>query len=211
VLFPLKVKSFRSMQKMQRVMPEIKQIQAKYKKYGMRDPRKQEEQKEIMAVWKREGVNPMGGCLPMLLQMPIWIGLYQMLWSAIELRHAPWILWIQDLSSRDPYFVLPVVMALTMWLMQKMTPTTATDPMQQRMMALMPIMFGGMFVIIPIASGLVLYILTSNVVGIAQQWYLLRTAPQPEPRMSKKSKKKRQREAAQAASGPSPGEKSEDK
>jgi YidC/Oxa1 family membrane protein insertase len=191
VLFPLKVKSFRSMQKMQRAMPEIKQIQAKYKKYGMRDPRKQQEQQEIMAVWKREGVNPMGGCLPMLLQMPIWIGLYQMLNASIELRHAPWMLWIRDLSARDPYYILPVVMALTMWLMQKMTPTTATDPMQQRMMTLMPIMFGGMFVIIPISSGLVLYILTSNVVGIAQQWYLIRSAPKPDTGKGKKGKKKR--------------------
>lgn len=191
VLFPLKVKSFRSMQKMQRVMPEIKQIQAKYKKYGMRDPRKQQEQQEIMAVWKREGVNPMGGCLPMVLQMPIWIGLYQMLNASIELRHAPWMLWIRDLSARDPYYILPVVMALTMWLMQKMTPTTATDPMQQRMMTLMPIVFGGMFVIIPISSGLVLYILTSNVVGIAQQWYLIRSAPPPDTGKGKKGKKKR--------------------
>jgi len=178
VLFPLKVKSWRSMQKMQKVGPEIKSIQEKYKKYSMRDPRKQKMNEEVMAVYKREGINPMGSCWPMLLQMPIWFALYRMLNAAIELRHAPW-LWIHDLSAKDPYYVLPVTMAVTMYLMQKMTPATTMDPQQQRMMQLMPIMFGGMFVIFPISSGLVLYILASNVVGIAQQWYLNRHTPAP--------------------------------
>lgn len=177
VLFPLKVKSWRSMQKMQKVAPEVKAIQDRYKKYSLRDPRRQEMNQEVMAVYKREGINPMGGCLPMVLQMPIWFGLYRMLNVTIELRHAPWFWWVRDLSARDPYYILPVLMAVTMYVMQKTTPTTASDPTQQRMMNMMPIMFGGMFIVFPVSSGLVLYILSSNLVGMAQQWYLNRTAP----------------------------------
>ena len=177
VLFPLKLKSWRSMQKMQKVAPEVKSIQERYKKYGMRDPRKQQMNQEIMELYKRGGINPVGGCLPMLLQMPIWFGLYRMLTVTIELRHAPWMLWINDLSVKDPYYILPVLMGVTMYVMQKMTPMTATDPAQQKMMTMMPLMFGGMFVIFPVSSGLVLYILSSNVVGIAQQWYLNQHVP----------------------------------
>jgi YidC/Oxa1 family membrane protein insertase len=188
ILFPLKVKSFHSMQKMQKVAPEVKAIQEKYKKYSMRDPRKQEMNKEVMAVYSREGINPMGGCWPMLLQMPIWIALYQMLLVTIELRHAPWM-WIRDLSSQDPYYILPILMAATMYWMQKMTPMTTTDPAQQRMMQLMPVMMGGMFIIFPVSSGLVLYILTSNVVGMAQQWYLNKTLPAPVKARARDGKK----------------------
>ncbi|HWQ02992.1 MAG TPA: membrane protein insertase YidC [Candidatus Nitrosotenuis sp.] len=177
VMFPLKVKSWRSMQKMQKVMPEVKQIQDRYKKYSLKDPRRQQMNEEVMKVYRREGVNPMGGCLPMLLQMPIWIALYQMLNAAIELRHAAWILWIKDLSAKDPYYILPIFMAVTMYLSQKMMPATSADPAQQKMMQMMPIIFGGMFIVIPVSSGLVLYILTSNVIGMVQQWYLNRTAP----------------------------------
>jgi YidC/Oxa1 family membrane protein insertase len=177
VLFPLKAQSWRSMQKMQKLAPEIRQVQDRYKKYSMRDPRKQEMQTEIMAIYKREGIHPAGGCLPMALQMPIWFGLYRMLGLVIELRHAPWIGWVRDLSGPDPFFILPVLMGVTMYVMQKMTPVTTTDPAQQRMMTLMPIMFGGMFVIFPVASGLVLYILTSNVVNMFQQMFLNRTGP----------------------------------
>ncbi len=177
VLFPLKVKSWRSMQKMQRVAPEMQRIKQKYAKYSMRDPRKQEEQQEMMALYKREGINPAGSCLPMLLQMPIWFALYQMLGAAIELRHAPWILWLRDLASPDPWYILPASMAVTMYLMQKMTPVTTTDPMQQQMMNIMPITFGIMFIVFPVSSGLVLYILTSNLIGMSQQWYLNKTNP----------------------------------
>ncbi len=191
VLFPLKVKSWRSMQRMQKVAPEIKAIQERYKKYSMRDPRKQEMNKEVMAVYNREGINPMGGCLPMLLQMPIWFGLYRMLNVTIELRHAPWLGWIKDLSARDPWYILPVLMALTMYVMQKMTPTTAGDPTQQRMMNMMPLMFGGMFIVFPVSSGLVLYILSSNLVNMGQQWYLNRSNPvEAQTSRSKSGKKK---------------------
>jgi YidC/Oxa1 family membrane protein insertase len=174
-LFPLKVKSWRSMQKMQRVMPEVKQIQERYKKYSMRDPRRQEMNQEVMAVYKREGVNPMGSCLPMLLQMPIWIALFSMLNATIELRHAPWHGWIQDLSTHDPWYILPILMTVTMYVSQKMMPATSADPTQQRMMQLMPLFMG--FLFIRMSSGLVLYILTSNIVAMGQQWYLNKTVP----------------------------------
>jgi YidC/Oxa1 family membrane protein insertase len=182
VLYPLKVKSWRSMQKMQKVAPEIKQIQERYKKYSMRDPRKQEMNKEVMAVYSREGVNPMGSCIPQVIQMPIWFGLYRMLNVTIELRHAAWFGPFHDLSGRDPYFVLTIAMAILMYATQKMTPMTVTDPSQQRMMTLMPILFTGMFFIIPVSSGLILYIVTQNIVAIFQQWHLNRTAPAKPPR-----------------------------
>jgi YidC/Oxa1 family membrane protein insertase len=190
LLFPLKVKSYRSMQRMQKVAPEVKQIQERYKKYSMRDPRKAEMNKEIMAIYSREGINPVGGCLPMVLQMPVWLGLYRMLGVTIELRHAPWIFWVRDLSAKDPTYILVIIMALTMYWMQKMTPVTTTDPTQQKMFKLMPVMFAGMFVVYPVSSGLVLYILTQNVVGMLQQWYLNRTHPAPGSAKIQRGKKK---------------------
>jgi YidC/Oxa1 family membrane protein insertase len=176
-LFPLKMKSWRSMQRMQKVAPEVESIKQKYQKYSMTDPRKKKMNEEVMAIYHREGINPMGGCLPMLLQMPIWWALYRMLQGAIELRHAPWIGWIHDLSAHDPYYILPILMTVTMYLMQKMTPVTTVDPTQQKMMTLMPLLFGIFF--FTLSSGLVLYIFTSNLVGMGQQWYLNRTAPLP--------------------------------
>ena len=181
VLYPLKVKSWRSMQKMQKVAPEIRAIQDRYKKYSMRDPRKQEMNKEVMAVYSREGVNPMGSCLPQVIQMPIWFGLYRMLNVTIELRHAPWFGPFHDLAGRDPYFILTITMAILMYAAQKMTPMTVTDPAQQRMMTLMPIMFTGMFFIIPVSSGLILYIVTQNIMAVIQQWHLNRTSPLKAP------------------------------
>jgi len=188
VMFPLKVKSMRAMQKMQKVAPEVKTIQEKYKKYSMRDPRKAEMNKEVMAVYSREGINPLGSCWPTLIQMPIWFGLYRMLANTIELRHTPWIGWIHDLSAHDPYYILPVLMSISMYFMQKMTPTPGMDPAQAKMMALTPLIFGAMFALYP--SGLSLYILTSNAVGIGQQWYLYRTAPPP-PKPSRGPGKKK--------------------
>ena len=188
VMFPLKVKSMRAMLKMQKVAPEVKSIQERYKKYSMRDPRKAEMNKEVMAVYSREGINPLGSCWPTLIQMPIWFGLYRMLANMIELRHAPWIGWIHDLSARDPYYILPIIMAVSMFFMQKMTPTPGMDPAQAKMMAMTPLIFGGMFALSP--SGLALYILTSNMVGIGQQWYLYRTTPPP-PKPSRGPGKKK--------------------
>jgi len=178
LLFPLRISSYKTTLKMQRVAPEIKAIQERYKKYKLNDPKKQEMNKEVMAIYSREGINPVGGCFQMFLQMPIWFGLNSALRGSIELRHAQW-LWISDLAAKDPYYILPVVVGVSMYLVSKMTPMTAADPQQQQMMKIMPIMFAGSFIIFPFSSGLALYILTSSLVGIAQQWYLNRTHPAP--------------------------------
>ena len=177
LLFPLKYSGYKTAQKMQRVAPEIKQIQEKYKKYSVRDPRKAEMNKEVMAVYSREGINPVGGCVPQLLQMPIWFGLYRALQGTIEMRHAPWFGWITDLSAKDPYYVLPILMGLSMYVATKMTPMTTTDPQQQAMTKIMPLGMAAMFVVIPYPSGLAVYILTSSLVGVGQQWWLNRTRP----------------------------------
>jgi YidC/Oxa1 family membrane protein insertase len=196
LLFPLRISSYRTTLKMQRVAPEIKQIQEKYKKYSMRDPRKAEMNKEVMAVYSREKINPVGGCFQMFLQMPIWFGLNTVLRFAIEMRHARWFGWITDLSAKDPYYVLPIIMGLSMYLVSKMTPMTTTDPQQQMMMKIMPVTMAGLFMISPISSGLAVYILTSSLVGILQQWWLNRTHPLPVPAasqtQSKKGKNKKQ-------------------
>jgi YidC/Oxa1 family membrane protein insertase len=176
-MFPLKMKSWRSMQKMQKVGPEIRQIQDRYKKYSMSDPRKKKMNEEVMAVYSREGINPLGSCLPMVFQMPIWWALWRVLNGAIELRHAPWMGWIHDLSAMDPYYILPISMTIMMYLMTKMTPQTTTDPAQQKMMALMPLMMG--FIFFRLSSGLNLYMFTSNLVGIGQQYYLNKSEPLP--------------------------------
>ncbi len=165
------------MKRMQKAMPRIKAIQEKYKKYSMRDPRRKGMQEEMSAIYKEEGANPVGGCLPQLIQFPIWWALYRMLEYSIELRHAPWFGWIHDLSARDPYYILPILMTVAMYYMTKMTPQTVTDPAQQKMMALMPLAFG--VFLFMYSSGLVLYIFTSSVVGIAQQLYLNRNDPLP--------------------------------
>jgi len=187
VLFPIRMWTFRSAKKMQAVAPEIQSIQNRYKKYSMSDPRKRKMQEEIMAVYQREGINPIGSCLPMLVQIPFFVAFYSMLGGAIELRHAPWILWIHDLSAKDPYYVLPISMAITMYFSTKMTPMPATaDPAQQKMMAFMPLMMG--FLFLNFSSGLNLYYCTSNFVNIAQQWYLNRTHPLPSRSKFKKKK-----------------------
>ena len=188
LFFPLRISSYKTTLKMQKVAPEIKAIQEKYKKYKFNDPRKQEMQKETMAIYQREGISLGGGCLPMLLQMPLWFGLNTALRYAIEMRHATW-LWIVDLSSKDPLYVLPVLMGVSMYLVSKMTPMTATDPQQQMMMKIMPIGMAGMFMISPISSGLAVYILTSSVIGIVQQWYLNKTHPAPVPAKPVRGKK----------------------
>jgi len=180
-LFPLKLKSIRSGQEMQRIGPQLKAIQERYKQYKFNDPRKQRMQEEQMKLYKEHGINPLGGCLPMALQMPFLYAFYNVLGLAIELRHAPWILWVKDLSSVDhlpgfPLPVLPLVMIVVMFVLQRMTPVPSVDPAQQRMMTtVMPLMFGFMF--LNAASGLVLYWLTGSLVGIAQQALINRWIP----------------------------------
>ncbi len=175
LFYPLKIKSMRAAKKMQKVAPEIKAIQEKYKKYSMRDPRKQKMNEEVMAVYSREGINPLGSCWPMLLQLPFWWAFYRVLYYSIDLRHASWVFWIRDLSAPDPYYVLPILAGVTMLITTKMTPTPSTDPGQQRMMMIMPLMFSFWLIYYP--SGLALYILVGNIVATAQQWYLNRKMP----------------------------------
>ena len=190
LLFPLRISGYRTTLKMQRVAPEIKQINDKYKKYKMNDPKRQEANKEIMAIYSREGINPVGGCIPQLLQLPIWYGLYRALNGTVELRHAPWLWWIKDLSAKDPYYILPILMGVSMYAASKMTPMTSTDPQQQAMMKFMPIGMSVLFMVIPYPSGLAVYILTSGVVGILQQWYLNRKHPtQPAAKPARGNKK----------------------
>jgi len=188
LLFPLKLKSMKSAMKMQQLAPQIKAIQEKYKKYKFNDPKKQDQNKEIMDLYKRHGVNPVGGCFPMLLQIPFLYAFYKVLAISIEMRHAPWFGWIRDLSAMDPYYILPIVMTLTMFLLQKMTPQTVTDPAQQKMFMFMPLIFGFMFM--NVSSGLVLYWLVGNLVGMAQQWYINRAglgaAPPRKPALAAK-------------------------
>ncbi len=172
-LLPLRISSMKSMLKMQRIQPQIKAIQEKYKKYSMKDPRKAEMNKEIWAIQKQEGVSPAGGCLPMLIQMPFIFAYYRMLGVVLDLRHAHW-LWISDLSSRDPYFILPIALVVSMVVTQRMTPQPGMDPAQQKMMNLMmPLMMG--FIFFNLAAGLNLYYAESNLISIAQQAIMNRT------------------------------------
>jgi YidC/Oxa1 family membrane protein insertase len=167
IMFPLRHKSMVSMRKMQEVQPEVKAIQERYKKYKMTDPERQKMNTEMMALYKQKGVNPASGCVPMLLTFPVLFAFYAMLSVAIELRGAPWVGWITDLSVMDPFYITPVLMGASMFWQQKLTPTTA-DPIQQKMFLFMPVIFSVMFLWAP--SGLVLYWLTSNMMTIGQQY-----------------------------------------
>jgi len=166
LLFPLMHTSTVSMRKMAKVQPKVKEIQAKHKKKKSDPQARAKMNQEMMALYKEEGVNPMAGCLPLLVQLPLLWALYKLFLSAIELRHAPFILWITDLSAKDPLYVTPVLMTATMWLQQRLAPQ-AGDPQQQRLMRMMPLIFGIMFLQFP--SGLVLYWLANNVITIIQQ------------------------------------------
>ena len=166
-LYPLTKAQYTSMAKMRLLQPKI---QALRERYG---EDRQKVSKAMMELYKKEKVNPLGGCFPILLQMPIFIALYWSLMESVELRHAPFMLWIQDLSVRDPYFILPVLMGVSMFFIQKMSPTTAQDPMQQKIMKFMPIVFTGFFVMFP--AGLVLYWLMSNIVTLIQQTLIYRS------------------------------------
>ena len=175
ILFPLKLTSLKSMKRMQVLQPEVAKINEKYKNVGMRDPRKQEQNQEVMDLYKKHGVNPMGGCVPMVLQIPFFIAFYKVLSVAVEMRGASW-LWVTDLSQPEhlPIRILPVAMIVSQFIMQKMTPSTTADPTQQRIMLFMPLMLGFMFY--GVSSGLVLYWFTSNLIGIGQQMFFNRTA-----------------------------------
>ncbi len=161
ILFPLTLKGMLSMQKLKDLAPKIKEIQQKYKG----DPQKMN--MHMMQLYKKHNVNPMGGCLPMLLQIPVFFAIYRVLLNAIELKGAPWILWIEDLSAPDPYYVLPILMGATMYIHQKLTPTTITDPMQKKIFEWLPVVFTFFFLTFP--AGLTLYWFVNNILSIIQQ------------------------------------------
>jgi YidC/Oxa1 family membrane protein insertase len=188
-LFPLKISSMKSMRKMQALQPQIAAINDKYKNVGLRDPRKAEQNQEVMELYKKHGVNPMGGCMPMLLQIPFFFAFYTVFTVAAEMRGASW-LWVTDLSQPEHLAIkiLPITMIASQFWMQKMTPQANTDPAQQRMMMMMPLVFGFMFYNFP--SGLVLYYLTSNLVSIGQQWFFNHTSVAAEAARSVQVKKK---------------------
>jgi YidC/Oxa1 family membrane protein insertase len=168
ITFPLQWKSTVSMKKLQEVQPELTKIREKFKD----DPARL--QKESMALFKKSGANPMGGCLPLLLQMPVFFAFYKVLYSAVELVDAPFVAWLQDLSNKDPYYVLPVLMTISMFLQQRITPNTMTDPVQKKIMMFMPIVFG--FIMKDLPSGLCLYIFVSTLFGILQQVLVFKNA-----------------------------------
>jgi YidC/Oxa1 family membrane protein insertase len=166
IMYPLTKAQYTSMAKMRMLQPKLAAMRERI------GDDKQRMSQEMMALYKTEKVNPLGGCLPLVVQMPIFLALYYMLMGSIELRGAPFALWIQDLSAQDPYFILPILMGITMFFIQKMSPTTVADPMQQKVMTFMPVIFTVFFLWFP--SGLVLYYIVSNLVTIIQQQLIYR-------------------------------------
>jgi len=190
LLLPLRFSGMKSQKKMQKLQPQIAAINAKYKGLSMRDPKKAQQNQEIMELYKREGANPMSGCLPMIIQLPILYAFYKVLTVTIELRGAHW-LWVTDLSQPEilPIHILPIIMVISQFVMQKMTPNPSVDPAQAKMMQFMPLMFG--FFFYSMSSGLVLYWLTGNLVGILQQMLINRMMPTPPAPLPKVAIKKK--------------------
>ena len=185
--FPLSQSSMKSMRKMQQLQPQMNAIRAKYK--GVKDVQKRQEMNtEVMQLYKDNGVSPLGGCLPMLLQMPVLFGFYAAISVSIGIRQAPFGLWIQDLSKMDPFYVLPLLMGASMYVQQRMSPGTG-DPVQQRIFRLMPVMFTFFFLTFP--SGLVIYWLMNTVLGIGQQAYVNHQLGAPDAKATTTPKKER--------------------
>ena len=172
-LLPLRISSMKSSLRMQRIQPQMKSIQEKYKRYSLTDPRRADMQKEMQALYKKEGVNPVGGCFPLLLQMPFLYAFYAMLNNAIELRQANW-LWVHDLSMPDPLHILPIIIIVAMFVQQKSAPQGGMDPAQQKIMAFMgPLMFGAFSWAMP--AGLSIYLALSTLLGWVQQTFINRS------------------------------------
>ncbi len=186
ILFPVRYKQMVSMKKMSVLQPQVKAIQEKYKRMKRADPRRSKMNEEVMGLYKEHGANPLGGCLPLLIQMPFLFAFYRMLYSSIELRGAPFIGWITDLSLHDPYYVTPILMGASMVVQQKMTPA-AGDPTQRKMMMALPIVFT--FFFLSFSSGLVLYFLFSNLFGMMLQVVFQRINPELAPTTAKKKPK----------------------
>ena len=165
VFFKLSEKSYRSMAKLRQLTPRIQQLKERY------GDDKQALNKKMMSIYKEEKVNPLGGCLPILIQIPVFISLYWVLIENVEMRQAPFMLWINDLSIEDPFYVLPVLMGISMWVQQKLNPAP-TDPMQAKVMQFLPLIFTALFLFFP--AGLVLYWVINNILSIAQQWLIIK-------------------------------------
>jgi YidC/Oxa1 family membrane protein insertase len=165
-LYPLSAAQYKSMAAMRKLQPRMQQLKERY------GEDKQKFQMAMMELYKKEKVNPAGGCLPVLIQMPVFLALYWVLIESVELRQAPWMLWIQDLTARDPYFILPVINMAVMWFTQRLTPMVGVDPIQQKMFQFMPLVFGVMFAFFP--AGLVLYWVTNGTLGMIQQLWMIR-------------------------------------
>jgi len=161
VFYPLSAASYKSMAKMKELQPKMVRLREQY------GEDRQKLQLAMMELYKQEKINPLMGCLPVLVQIPVFISLYWVLLASVEMRNAPWILWIRDLATPDPWFVLPIVMMASMWIQYKLNPTPP-DPVQAKMMAVMPFIFGAMFFFFP--AGLVLYWVVNNALSILQQW-----------------------------------------
>ncbi len=189
-LFPLRYKQIVSMKKMAELQPKVRSIQDRYKRMKRTDPRRQQMNAEMMGLYKKHGVNPLGGCLPLVIQMPFLFAFYRMLDSSIELRAAPFMGWIQDLSRHDPYYITPIVMGASMVVQQKMTPA-AGDPMQRRMMMLLPVVFT--FFFLNLSSGLVVYFLFSNLFAMMFQVLMQRWKPELAPKRKSSPKKTRKK------------------
>ena len=189
-LFPLRYKQIVSMKKMSELQPKVRSIQDRYKRMKRSDPRRQQMNAEMMGLYKQHGVNPLGGCLPLVIQMPFLFAFYRMLDSSIELRAAPFMGWIQDLSRHDPYYITPIVMGVSMVVQQKMTPS-AGDPMQKRMMMLLPVVFT--FFFLNLSSGLVVYFLFSNLFAMMFQVLMQRWKPELAPKRKSSPKKSRKK------------------
>jgi YidC/Oxa1 family membrane protein insertase len=168
LMFPLRHKSAVSMRKMQEIQPQVKAIQDRYSKLKATDPAKQKMNQELMELYRERGVNPAGGCVPMLLTFPVMLAMWALLQTSIELRGAPWIGWIHDLTSHDPYFVLALLMGATSFWQQKLMPSAGADPAQQKMMMFMPVMMTGLLAWLP--AGALLYYVVTNLWGIGQQY-----------------------------------------
>ena len=166
LMYPLSAAQYKSMAKMRKFQPRLQQLKERY------GDDRQKLQMATFELYKKEKINPAGGCLPILIQMPVFLALYWVLLESVELRQAPWMLWIQDLTARDPFFILPTINAAVMWYTQRLTPMTGMDPMQQRVFQFMPLIFGVMFALFP--AGLVLYWVTNGSIGLVQQIWMMR-------------------------------------
>ena len=182
VFYKLSETSYRSMARLKKFQPKLKQLKENY------GDDKALFQQKMMKLYKEEKINPLGGCLPILIQMPVFIALYWVLLYSVEMRHAPFILWIQDLSATDPYYILPIVMGLTMFIQQKLNPSAMMDEMQQKVMKFLPIIFTVFFIFFP--AGLVLYWVVNNILSVTQQWYITKKIDEIDAKEKEKEKEK---------------------